>query len=125
MQIAMHDVFQSHYNKDPQNCFSHIPSIPVPIPVDYPKQHDFCYMARYFRQPVTVQPEDIRATAAALLRAVQEMEHDSDAQSIQVTNQEPGRKPLRKYFIKRNYSGEHREVSGVTPLLVACTVVLS
>lgn len=74
---------------------------------------------------MTVQPEDIRATAAALLRAVQEMEHDSDAQSIQVTNQEPGRKPLRKYFIKRNYSGEHREVSGVTPLIVACTVVLS
>ena len=75
--------------------------------MDYPTQHDFCYTARYLQQPQTVSREDVHATAAALLRALQELEVDSDAQSIQKTNQESSGKPVRKYFIKRNYSGGH------------------
>ena len=73
--------------------------------MDFPTQHDFCYTARYLQQPQTVLQEDVHATAAALLHAVQELEADKDAQSIQETNQENGGKAVRKYFIKRNYSG--------------------
>lgn len=105
LQVIMHDVFQAHFHQDPNNRFSHIPSIPVTIPVDYPTQHEFCYTARYLRQPQTVSPEDVRAIVAALLHAVQELEPDTDAQSIQETNQESGGRLVRKYFIKRNYSG--------------------
>lgn len=104
----MHDVFQRHYHQDPSNRFSHIPSIPISIPVDYPTQLDFCYTARYLKQQQqTVPEEDVHATAAALLHAVQELELDRDAHSIQETNQESDGRPVRKYFIKRNYSGQH------------------
>lgn len=75
--------------------------------MDYPTQHDFCYTGRYLQQLQTVSREDVHATAAALLHALQELEVDSDAQGIQETNQESGGKPVRKYFIKRNYSGGH------------------
>ena len=102
----MHDVFRKHYHQHPGSRFSHIPSIPVTIPVDLATQHDFCYTARYLQQPQTVSPKDVRNTAAALLHAVQELEPDEDAQSIQETNQESSGRPVRKYFVKRNYSGE-------------------
>ena len=102
----MHNIFQSHYQQDPQNRFPHIPSIPVSIPVNASKQHDFCFLARYYRQTGPVSPEDTRATAAALLRAVQELEADAEARGIQMTNQARGKQSVRKYFIKRNYSGE-------------------
>ena len=101
----MHDVFQDHYNQDPQNRFPHIPSVPVTIPVNESVQHNLCYSSRYLRQQLVTAGEDITATAAALLEAVQQLELDSDAQTIQQTNQEIGAKPLRKFFIKRNYSG--------------------
>lgn len=106
----MHDVFQTHYHQVPSNRFSHIPSIPVSIPVDPPILHDFCYTARYLRQPKTVSQEDVHATAAALLHAVQELEDDRDAHSIQETNQDSGGRPVRKYFMKRNYSGRHHRL---------------
>lgn len=101
----MHEVFQAHYHKDPQHRFSHIPSIPVTVPVNSSTQRDLCYSSRYLQQQLVVSGEDIRATAAALLEAVQQLEFESDAQTIQQTNQEGGGKPLRKFFIKRNYSG--------------------
>ena len=101
----MHDVFQDHYLKDPQHRFSHIPSIPVTIPVATATQMNLCYSSRYSPQQLVVTGEDIRATAAALLEAVRQLELDSDAQTIQQTNQESGGKPLHKFFIKRNYSG--------------------
>ena len=106
----MHDVFQTHYHQHPSSRFPHIPSIPISIPVDYPTQHDFCYTARYLQQPQTVSQEDVHATAAALLHALQELEDDRDAQNIQETNQESGSRPVRKYFIKRNYSGGHNSL---------------
>ncbi len=68
-------------------------------------QMSLCYSSRYLQQQLVITSEDIRATAAALLEAVRQLEFDSDAQTIQQTNQENGRKPLRKFFIKRNYSG--------------------
>ncbi len=101
----MHDVFQDYYHKDPQSRFTHIPSIPVTIPVAMSTQLNLCYSSRYSQQQLVVTGEDIRATAAALLEAVRQLELDSDAQTIQQTNQESGGKPLRKFFIKRNYSG--------------------
>ena len=101
----MHDVFQDHYHRDPQHRFSHIPSIPVTIPVATSTQMNLCYSSRYLQQQLVVTGEDIRATAAALLEAVRQLELDSDAQTIQQTNQESGGKALRKFFIKRNYSG--------------------
>lgn len=108
LQLIMHDVFQTHYHQDPSSRFSHIPSIPVSIPVHYPTQLEFCYTARYLQQQQqqTVSEEDVRATAAALLHAVQELELDRDGRSIQETNQKSGGRPVRKYFIKRNYSGQ-------------------
>ncbi|DBB13238.1 TPA: hypothetical protein ACH3X3_004983 [Trebouxia sp. C0006] len=63
-----------------------------------------CYSSRYLQQQLEITNEDIRATAAALLDAVRQLEFDSDAQTIQQTNQENGWKPMRKFFIKRNYS---------------------
>ena len=78
--------------------------------MDFPTQHDFCYTARYLQQLQTVPQDDVHATAAALLHAVQELEADKDAQSIQETNQDSGGRPVRKYFIKRNYSGVHNSL---------------
>ena len=105
----MHNVFQEHFHKDPQNRFSHIPSIPVTVPVNQSVQGGLCYSSRYLgQQSVIVNDDDIRATAAALLEAVQQLESDSDAQTIQETNQGDGGKPVRKFFIKRNYSGAVR-----------------
>ena len=103
----MHNVFQTHYHQDTSSRFPHIPSIPVSIPVDYRTQRDLCYTARYeySQQPPTLSQEDVRNTAAALLHAVQELELDTDAHSIQQTNQESKGRPVRKYVIKRNYSG--------------------
>ena len=101
----MHNVFQAYYNEDPQRRYPHIPSIPVIIPVYGSIQHDLCYAARYLQQQPVVPEEAIRATAAALLEAVQQLEADAEAHTIQQTNQEKGGKPLRKYFVKRNYSG--------------------
>ena len=101
----MHNIFQDHYHKDPQHRFPHIPSIPVRVPVAMSTQMSLCYSSRYLQQQLVITSEDIRATAAALLEAVRQLEFDSDAQTIQQTNQENGRKPLRKFFIKRNYSG--------------------
>ncbi len=101
----MHNVFQDYYHKDPQHRFSHIPSIPVTVPVARPTQMNLCYSSQYSQQQLVVTGHDIRATAAALLEAVRQLELDSDAQTIQQTNQESGGKPLRKFFIKRNYSG--------------------
>ena len=68
-------------------------------------QMSLCYSSRYLQQQLKITNEDIRATAAALLDAVRQLEFDSDAQTIQQTNQENGWKPMRKFFIKRNYSG--------------------
>ena len=101
----MHDVFQDHYYKDPQHRFPHIPSISINIPVAMLTQMNLCYSSRYLQQQLVVTGEDIRATAAALLEAVRQLELDSEAQTIQQTNQDNERKPLRKFFIKRNYSG--------------------
>ncbi|DBA98213.1 TPA: hypothetical protein ACH3X1_001139 [Trebouxia sp. C0004] len=100
----MHNTFQDHYHKDPQHRFPHIPSIPVRVPVAISTQMSLCYSSRYLQQQLVVTSEDIRATAAALLDAVRQLEFDSDAQTIQQTNQEDRRKPMRKFFIKRNYS---------------------
>ncbi len=116
----MHDVFQNHYHQDPGSRFSHIPSIPVTIPVDFATQHDFCYTARYLRHPQTVSPKDVRNTAAALLHAVQELEPDEDAHSIQDTNQESSGRPVRKYFVKRNYSGEAKQALHSWSRQLAC-----
>jgi len=101
----MHNIFQDYYHKDPQHRFPHIPSIPVRVPVAMSTQMSLCYSSRYLQQQLVITSEDIRATAAALLEAVRQLEFDSDAQTIQQTYQENGRKPLRKFFIKRNYSG--------------------
>lgn len=101
----MHNVFQDHYHKNLQSRFSHIPSIPVTIPVAMSTQMKLCYSSRYLQRQLVVTGEDIRATAAALLEAVRQLELDSDAQTVQQTNQESSGKPLRKFFIKRNYSG--------------------
>ena len=68
-------------------------------------QMSLCYSSKYLQQQREITNEDIRATAAALVDAVRQLEFDSDAQIIQQTNQENGRKPMRKFFIKRNYSG--------------------
>ncbi|KAA6425415.1 MAG: hypothetical protein FRX49_04908 [Trebouxia sp. A1-2] len=100
----MHNVFQEHYHRDPQHRFPHIPSIPVRVPVAMSTQMSLCYSSRYLQQQLVITNEDLRATAAALLDAVRQLEFDSDAQIIQQTNQEDGRKPMRKFFIKRNYS---------------------
>ncbi|KAA6417366.1 MAG: hypothetical protein FRX49_12695 [Trebouxia sp. A1-2] len=100
----MHNVFQDHYHKNLQSRFSHIPSIPVTIPVAMSTQMKLCYSSRYLQRQLVVTGEDIRATAAALLEAVRQLELDSDAQTVQQTNQESSGKPLRKFFIKRNYS---------------------
>jgi len=101
----MHNVFQDYYHKDPQHRFSHIPSIPVTIPMALSTQMNLCYSSRYSQQQLVVTGQDIRATAAALLEVVRQLELDSDAQMIQQTNQESSGKALRKFFIKRNYSG--------------------
>ena len=102
----MHNVLQAYYHEDPANRFSHIPSVVVPVPVKIQTQHDLCFSSRYLREEaVLISGDDIRALAAALLAAVRELEPDSDAQTIQQTNQENESKPIRKYFIKRNYSG--------------------
>ena len=108
----MHDVLQTHYHQDTSSRFSHIPSVPVSIPVDGRTQRDICYTARYeySPQPQTISQEDVRNTAAALLHAVQELELDTDAHSIQQTNQESKGRPVRKYVIKRNYSGGHNSL---------------
>lgn len=106
----MHDVFQTHYHQDTNSRFPHVPSIPVSIPVDYHTQLEICYTARYkhSQQQQTLSQEDVRNTAAALLQAVQELELDTDAHSIQQSNQESKGRPVRKYVIKRNYSGTFR-----------------
>lgn len=63
--------------------------------------------SRYLpHQPQEVTEADVHATAVALLEAAQQLEGDIDAQQIQKSNQESeGRSQLRKYFLKRNYSG--------------------
>ena len=101
----MHNVFQDHYHGDPQNRFSHIPSVPVTVPVHMSVQSNLCYSSRYLQQDLVVRGSDIKATASALLEAAQQLESDSDAQTIQGTNQDSSGKPVRKFFIKRNYSG--------------------
>ena len=106
MQTIIHDVLQTHYHKDPQDHFPPIPTIAVNIPIERPTQHLLCFSARYWPEPAAISPEDIRATAAILLHAVKQMEADKDAQSIQQANQGSSGRPLRKYFIKRNYSGD-------------------
>ena len=49
-------------------------------------QMSLCYSSRYLQQQLEITNEDIRATAAALLDAVRQLEFDSDAQTIQQTN---------------------------------------
>ncbi|DBA95130.1 TPA: hypothetical protein ACH3X1_015685 [Trebouxia sp. C0004] len=100
----MHNTLQDHYHKDPQHRFPHIPSIPVRVPVAISTQMSLCYSSRYLQQQLVITREDIRTTTAALLDAVRQIEFDSNAQTIQQTNQEDGRKRMRKFFIKRNYS---------------------
>lgn len=106
----MHDVFQTHYHQDTNRRFPHVPSVPVSIPVDHHTQLDICYTARYehSQQQQTLSQEDVRKTAAVLLHAVQELEFDADAHSIQQTNQQSKGRLVRKYVIKRNYSGTFR-----------------
>lgn len=106
----MHDVFQTHYHQDTNSRFSHVPSVPISIPVDHQTQHGLCYTARYSQELQTISQEDVRNTAAALLHALQELELDRDATNIQKTNQQSKGKPVRKYVIKRNYSGGHNSL---------------
>lgn len=108
MQFVIHDVLQAHYHKDPKHRFPPIPTLAVSIPIDHSSQHHLCYTARYSTAPAQVSPEDIRATASSLLRAVKQLEPDQDAQSMQHALQEKDGRPLRKYYIKRNYSGESK-----------------
>ena len=114
----MHDVLQTHYHQDTSSRFSHVPSEPVSVPVDYQTQRGICYTARYSQELQTISQEDVRNTAAALLHAVQELERDRDAQNIQKTNQESKGKPVRKYVIKRNYSGKQNSLCNCLPSLI-------
>ena len=102
----MHHMFQDYYNQDPQNRISHIPSVVINPPVSSQTLSNLCYSSRYLNETVEVAEADIRATAVALLVAAQQLEADSDAAQIQEANQEAdSTQPVRKYFLKRNYSG--------------------
>lgn len=104
----MHEVFQEYYHQDPQNRISHIPSVIVNPSASNITQYNLCYASRYLpEQWRGICEIDVHATAVALLEAAQQLEADSDARQIQEANQEAGSsRPLRKYFVKRNYSGE-------------------
>ena len=102
----MHNVLQDYYHQEPQNRFSHIPSVVLTVRANLSTQHDLCFWSRYLKGDLEVSAADVRATAKALLHAVQELESDSDAQTIQQSNQDKTTKPVRKFFVKRNYSGE-------------------
>ncbi len=126
----MHEVLQAHYHKDPRTRFPHIPSLPVTFPVSFSALRQLCYSSRYQQQQLVVSGEDIQATAVTLLEAVQQLEADTDAKYIQQTNQEGGGKPLRKFFIKRNYSGagsctEHNIVHQVHNIIKCMHSVIS
>ena len=104
----MHEVFQEYYHQDPQNHVSHIPSVIVTPSASNITQYNLCYASRYLpEQSRGISETDIHATAVALLEAAQQLEADSDARQIQAANQDAGgSSAVRKYFLKRNYSGE-------------------
>ena len=102
----MHHMLQDYYNEDPQNRTPHIPSVVINPPVSSQTQSNLCYSSRYLNETLEVTEADIHATAVALLVAAQQLEADSDAAQIQEANQEAdSTQPVRKYFLKRNYSG--------------------
>ena len=102
----MHHMFQDYYSKDPQNRIPHIPSVVFKPPVSSRTQSNLCFSSRYLGGSIEVAEVDICATAVALLVAAQQVEADSDAAQIQEANQNAESTHLvRKYFLKRNYSG--------------------
>lgn len=115
----MHHVFQDYFHQDPHSRVPHIPSIVIDPPVSKQTQSNLCYKSRYLPdEPMEVSEADIHATAVALLEAAQQLEADADAMQIQAANQIPGSsKPLRKYFLKRNYSGNDYSLRKTRPRL--------
>lgn len=108
VQVVMHHLLQDYFHQDPQNRVPHIPSTIIHPPVPKQIQGNLCYQSRYLSdEPVHIREEDIHATAVALLEAAQQLEGDADARQIQKANAGTGSShPVRKYFLKRNYSGK-------------------
>ena len=102
----MHDVFQRHYAEDCTTRFPHIPSIPITLPVDHQTLADTCFQARYHSIYMQLQRDDVIATAVALLQAVVELQSDPEVQMIQDAAEQTSNTTTRKFFLKRNYSGE-------------------
>ena len=120
LQVAVHQLMKKHYHSHAQTAFPPIPSVPITVPVSSLTLQVLCYKARYeSERSAAVTPAALQHTVAALLKAAQQLDQDSNVRDIQTAQQDRTGKAERRCLLKRNGSKCSRQMLKFTLHAVA------
>lgn len=114
LQMAQYNLFQKYHDCHPATHTPPIPTVSIQPAVSARVLRNICYRQRYLQDSYTASEEDIRATAAAILEAAQQLDGNPHAQSIWAHDASIADNATRKYVIKRNHAGFARKVIRLT-----------